>query len=123
MDLEPIDGWLLSGAEIVHDTPKIAMTAERDDERDAVADRRPSGSHDCHPSGKADAAHANPPIRSQALLLRQPGECVLNDVSGPRRDHVIAQVGQGHRHDGYAASSQISGEPPQPWLVDARGVD
>ncbi len=112
-----------AGAQIPQRPRQIAVPAERQDERDVVANRRPRPGHDRETTGEADADHPDTSVGGIAAARRQPERRVLDHVGRPRRDAVRLQVRQFGSDDGASHRGDVSSELHQSRLVDAAGMN
>ncbi len=91
--------------------------------RNVVADARPSGRHDRQAAGETDADDADAAVGGVLRLSAQPGDGVLDDVGGLRRNAIPHQVRQRHRHHPHPGSGEVLRQRGQTRFGDAERVD
>ena len=110
-------------AQIAQHARQVAVAAEREHVGDLVADRRTARGDHRQPAREADAHQAHGAVGRQGVIRREPRRGVFDLVHRLGREAVADEIRQRDRHDGDAAGREVAGEPLQPRLLDAHGVD
>jgi hypothetical protein len=108
-----------AGAEIPQHARQIAVPAEREHERDTIADRGTAGGDEGKPAAEADADQADPSVGRKRPIRGDKARGLFDAVGDRGRDRKPREVGDVGGDHGDAARGEVTGQAHQPRLVDS----